>query len=85
MATSSNREREKMNVHWREEELQEDLVLRREILNSRESSPLRRPGQVLIPLPRLEGNFLMNRPLSLLPYGRSEGASPGEKQDEFQA
>ncbi|EDW51651.1 uncharacterized protein LOC6620098 [Drosophila sechellia] len=84
-AASSNREREKMNVHWQEEELQEDLVLRREILKSRESSPLRRPGHVLIPLPRLEGTFLVDRPLSLLTYGRSEGASPGEKQDEFQA
>ncbi|XP_017119345.1 uncharacterized protein LOC108140865 [Drosophila elegans] len=60
-------------VHWREEQLERD------ILSGREGSPLRRTGQVLIPLPSLEQP---DRPLQLLPYKRSEVTA---QQDEFQA
>ncbi|KAI8033294.1 hypothetical protein M5D96_013951 [Drosophila gunungcola] len=66
-------------VHWREEQLERD------ILSGREGSPLRRTGQVLIPLPSLEQP---DRPLQLLPYKRSEVTAQreqGQRQDEFQA
>ncbi|EDV47667.1 uncharacterized protein LOC6549967 [Drosophila erecta] len=70
-------ERERRSVHWRGEKLK--------VLNSRASSPLRRTGQVLIPLPRLDCNFPADRTLSLLPFGSPKVASPDEEQDEFQA
>ncbi|XP_016999566.2 uncharacterized protein [Drosophila takahashii] len=81
----AGRERGKRSVHWREEQLGRDLVLSKEILGSREGSPLGRTGQVLIPLPSLEPPAAADRPLQLLPHGRPQVTRPPEEQDEFQA
>ncbi|EDX03144.1 uncharacterized protein LOC6526227 [Drosophila yakuba] len=84
-AASPNRQHGKRSVHWRQEKLERDLVPRNEVLNSRDSSPLRGTGQVLLPLPRLERHFSADRTLNLLHYGRPGVASPLPEQDEFQA
>jgi len=76
-ASSAGRDAGKRNVHWQEEQreralgriTERDLILRKEILSSRESSPLKRTGQVLIPLPSLQPTVPADRPLQLLPYG----------------
>ncbi|XP_016956415.1 uncharacterized protein LOC108028905 [Drosophila biarmipes] len=81
----------KRNVHWEEEqreralgsEMERELVLGKQILCSRESSPLRRTGQALIPLPSLAVSA--DRPLELLPYGRPRVATHEEEQNEFHA
>uniref|UniRef100_A0A6P4ER69 Uncharacterized protein LOC108042124 n=1 Tax=Drosophila rhopaloa TaxID=1041015 RepID=A0A6P4ER69_DRORH len=82
-ATSAGRDRGRRSVHWREEQLERERDLRGDILSSRESSPLRRTGQVLIPLPSLGPD----RPLQLLSFHRPEVTTPPgeERQDEFQA
>ncbi|KAH8355516.1 hypothetical protein KR084_003966 [Drosophila pseudotakahashii] len=81
----AGRELGKRNVHWHEEQLQRDLVLSKEILSSRDGSPLGRTGQVLIPLPSLETTAAADRPLQLLPHGRPQVTRPPDELDEFQA
>ncbi|XP_037727543.1 uncharacterized protein LOC119558264 [Drosophila subpulchrella] len=92
-ASSAGRDGGKRNVHWQEKQreralgrnTERDLVLRKEILSSRESSPLRRTGQVLIPLPSLQPTVSADRPLQLLPYARPQVETHDEEQNEFQA
>ncbi|XP_017062865.1 uncharacterized protein LOC108102411 [Drosophila eugracilis] len=85
VASNVDRDFGKRNVRWKEEQLGTGSSVIKQNLSTRESSPLRRTGQVLIPLPNLEASVPTDRSLKLLPYARLEVKSPEEGQNEFQA